>query len=140
MSEPREGEIAMDQPILFISHFRVKPGAVDGLRNMATEVASRMRDEKPRTLSWLAYLDDSGDRISFVHLFADAEAMDLHFEGSDARSRAASGFMEPLGWEIYGAPSEAALREISQMAAMAGVTLRRERDLVAGGFLRMATR
>ena len=127
----------MDQPIVFVSHWRVRPGALDRLRQLSEEVASRMRAEKPRTLSWLAYLDDSGTSISFIHVFADAEAMDLHVEGADARVKAASDYMEPRGWEVYGAASEAVLNQMRRSAAAAGVTLRLEPDLVAGGFLRL---
>ena len=94
-----------------------------------------MRAEKPRTLSWLAYLETSGTSISFVHVFADAEAMDLHIEGADAK--ASSEFIEPRGWEVYGAPSEAALEQMRRTAEAAGATLRLEPEFVAGGFLRL---
>ena len=127
----------MEQPILFVSHWRVQPGALDRLRELSGEVAGRFRTEKPRTLSWLAYLDDSGTSISFVHLFADAEAMELHVEGADARRKAASDLMEPRGYEIYGAPSDSVLDQMRRTADAAGVTLRLEPDLVAGGFLRL---
>ena len=128
----------MNQPIVFVSHWGVKPGALDQLRQMSEEVASRLRAEKPRTLSWLAYLDESGTSISFVHVFADPEAMDLHLEGVWDRAKASADFMEPRGWEIYGAPSESALNQMRGFAAASGVTLRLEPDLVAGGFLRLA--
>src|ERR687892_1952535 len=124
----------MDQPILFVSHWHVQPGALDQLRQLSAEVAARMRAEKPRTLSWLAYLDDSGTSISFVHVFADAEAMDLHIEGA----KAAYDLMEPRGWEIYGAPSDSALGLMRRTAEAAGVTLRHEPQFVMGGFLRLA--
>ena len=128
----------MDQPIVFVSHWGVKPGALDRLRQMSEQVAWRLRAEKPRTLSWLAYLDESGTSISFIHVFADSEAMDLHMEGVWDRAKASSDFMEPRGWEIYGAPSESALDQMRGFAAASGVTLRLEPDLVAGGFLRLA--
>ena len=124
----------MDQPIIFVSHWDVRPGALDRLRQQAAETAARFRAEKPRTLSWLAYLDDSHTRISFVHVFADAEAMDLHIQGA----RPAQDLIEPRGWEVYGAPSDAALAMMGQRAEAAGVTLKLEPEVVAGGFLRLA--
>jgi quinol monooxygenase YgiN len=128
----------MEQPILFVSHWRVQPGGLDRLRQLSGEVAARFRAEKPRTLSWLAYLDDSGTSISFVHVFADAEAMDLHVEGADAGRKAASDLIEPRGYEIYGAPSDSVLDQMRRTADEAGVTLRLEPEFVAGGFLRLA--
>ena len=106
---------------------------------MSEDVAPRMRAEKPRTLSWLAYLDESGTSISFIHVFADSQAMDLHMEGVWDRAKASSDFMEPRGWEIYGAPSESALAQTRGLAAAAGVALRLEPDLLAGGFLRLSS-
>ena len=126
----------MDQPILFVSHWRVQPGALDQLRQLSREVAARFRAENPRTLSWLAYLDESGTSISFVHMFADAEAMDLHVQNADAGRKASAGLIEPQGWEIYGAPSESVLDQMRRTAEAAGVSLRLEPELVAGGFLR----
>jgi len=128
----------MDQPILFVSHWRVKPGRLERLRELCEEVAARFRKEKPRTLSWLAYLDDAGTSISFVHVWADAEAMDLHIEAAAAGRSASADLIEPRGWEIYGAPSGEALEQMRRTAEAAGVPLKLEPQLVAGGFLRLA--
>ena len=58
-------------------------GAVEGIR-----------EGKPRTILFLSYLDEQGGRISFLHAFPDADAMDQHFEGAD--DRAAAKFGVPL--------------------------------------------
>ena len=92
-------EAGMNQPILFVSHWGIQPGALDQLRQLSEEVAARFRAEKPRTLSWLAYMNSSGTSISFVHLFADAEAMDLHIEAAAAGRKASKDLIEPRGWE-----------------------------------------
>lgn len=128
----------MSQPILFVSHWAVRPGALDQLRQLSEEVAARFRAEKPRTLSWLAYLNDSGTSISFVHLFADAEAMDLHIEAAAAGRKASKDLIEPRGWEIYGSPSESAVDQMRRTAETAGVPLNVEPEVLTGGFLRLA--
>ena len=122
----------MGQPIVFISHFTVKAGKLDPLKLLAQEVATRLEAEKPHTLVYLNYLTGRGTQATFVHVFADPEAMDLHFEGSDERSRAAFEFMEPIGWEVYGQPSEAASGTMRQMATSAGVPLTIQPDYMAG--------
>ena len=94
----------MPEPIFFLSHFRVKAGQLDLVRQLTSDVAARLQAEKPRTVLFLSYLDADGGTISFLHAFADAESMDLHFVGSDERSRAAYEHIEPLGWELYGNP------------------------------------
>jgi hypothetical protein len=127
------GEMA--EPIVFISHFRVKEGKLDSLRQFSPVATKRLETEKPRTLVFLAYLDDSGDRVSFVHVFADAESMDLHVKGADERSKAAYEFLQPDGWEIYGRPSDDVIGSMRHAAESSGVTLTLQSEYLAG-FLR----
>ena len=125
----------MAEPIAFISHFRVKPGKLKEVRRLFGSFATQLAVDKPRTTGYLAYVDEAGKRLTILHLFPDAEAMDLHFEGADARSAAAYELFEPSGWEIYGAPSAAALETMQRDAAAAGVSLTVEPTSL-GGFLR----
>jgi quinol monooxygenase YgiN len=125
----------MSGPIVFISHFRVKPGRFDGFSRLSREVATSIEAEKPATAAYLIYLDESRERATFVHLFADERSMDRHFEGADERAIAAFELIEPDGWEIHGAPSAKALETIRQAAAQSGVALAL-RPVLVGGFLR----
>ena len=71
--------------MVFISHFGIKEGALDDMKRLSADVFERLRGEKPRTVLFLAYLDEEGTEVSFLHAFPDAEAMDIHFEGVDER-------------------------------------------------------
>jgi hypothetical protein len=128
--------MAMPEPIFFLSHFRIKDGRLDLVRQHTSEVAARLQAEKPRTLLFLSYVDADGGTVSFLHAFADAESMDLHIVGADERSRAAYAYLEPLGWEVYGNPSSAALETLEQAADSAGLALARHPEYLAG-FLRL---
>jgi quinol monooxygenase YgiN len=128
----------MSRPIVFISHFRVKPGKLDELRDLTQRITRLIEAEKPRTLLFLTYLDEDGGRISFLHAFADAESLDRHFEGSDERSAAAYELIEPDRWEFFGRPSDDAMGVMRQAAAASGATLAVHPAHVAG-FLRLAT-
>ena len=127
----------MSGPVVFVSHFAVKEGRVEELRALAAEIETQLREDKPGTLAYLMYLDEDGSRFTVAHCFPDAEAMDRHFEGSDARTAAAFEVMAPLGWEIYGRPSDAALATMREGAEATGVPLTVLPDHV-GGFLRLA--
>jgi hypothetical protein len=56
--------------------------------------------------------------VSIVHVFADAEAMDLHMEGASDRSRSAMDFLEPIGFELYGQPTEGFKAAMGDMASL----------------------
>lgn len=126
----------MSEPVVFISHFAIKEGTLEDLRELSEEVIENLRQDKPRTVLYLAYLDDEGTQVSFLHAFLDAESMDLHFEGADERAKAAYQYLEPRGWEIYGRPSESAMGSMREAAAGAGVPLTVLPDHL-GGFLRL---
>ena len=126
----------MDNPIVFISHWTIKAGRLDDLKKLVREVVTRMEAEKPRTLIYLVYLNDDDTHATFVHAFADAESMDLHFLGAEERTASALELMEPDGWEISGRASDAALDAMRQMAASAKVPLTVRPDFLTG-FMRL---
>lgn len=128
----------MSEPIVFVSHFRVKEGKLEGMKQLFPQAAKRLEADKPRTLLFLSYLNQNGTRVSIIHAFADAEAMDLHVQGSDERGRAGYEYVAPAGWEIYGRPSPPALDMMRREATSAGVTLTVEPDHLAG-FLRLTS-
>jgi quinol monooxygenase YgiN len=125
----------MSEPVVFISHFTLGDGMREGFEQLASEIVPELEAGKPRTVGYLMYLDEDGRRLTIVHSFPDAAAMDAHFEGSAERSAAAAAFLTPAGWEIYGTPSEAALETMRQAAAGAGVPLEVRLGYL-GGFLR----
>ena len=128
----------MSEPVFFVSHFAVKEGALEGLERMTAEAMERLREAKPRTVLFLSYLDEEGGRISFLHAFPDADAMDEHFAGADERAAAAYEYIEPRGWEFYGKPSEQAMEGMRATAARFGVPLVVE-PRFNGGFLRLGS-
>ena len=127
----------MSEPIVFISHFLIKEGSLDAYRQLQREVAKALHAEKPRTLVFLTYVRHDGTRMTAVHVFADAESMDRHFEGADERTAAAYEFLVPDGWEIYGSPSTQVVDTMRDAAKASGVPLAVQAEHVAG-FMRIA--
>jgi hypothetical protein len=124
-------------PVAMISHFRIKDGKADAARAAFAAVATELGASRPRTAAYVAFTDEAGERLSIVHVFPDAEAMDRHAEGAGERSQAAFELFEPAGWEIYGEPSAAALKTIEDMAVEWGVPVHVERESL-GGFIRLS--
>jgi quinol monooxygenase YgiN len=127
----------MSEPVVFVSHFKIKEGALDDLKRHSADVIGRLREQKPGTVLFLAYVDEQAGEISFLHAFPDADSMDAHFEGVDERVADAYRFIEPRGWEIYGRPNEQAMETMRQAAATSGVSLTVLPDHL-GGFLRLS--
>ena len=121
----------MSEPIVFISHLRIKSGKLDECKQFVQRGATLMESSKPGTVAFLAYLNEDGTEVSFVHLFPDAEAMERHMEGAGDRARAAYELLEPAGFEIYGKAPEAIL-EMLKRASGSGATLRVKPQPLAG--------
>ena len=125
----------MSEPIVLISHHKIKEGKMDAFRAVFPQGTQLIWEQKPGTLVFLSYADEDSGEVSFVHVFPDAEAVDVHLEGVDERSKQAYEFMQPKSLEIYGSPSDEAL-EIMEPTTGSGVTLSINKDSI-GGFLRL---
>ena len=99
----------MSEPIVFISHFKIKEGKLDGLKQHAQMMTELIKAEKPGTVAFLQYLNENETELSIVHVFPDADAFDRHGEGVAERARAAFEFLEPISRELYGMPNEKSL-------------------------------
>ena len=124
----------MVEPVAFISRFRIKPGQRSALDELAAEITPRIQAEWPRTLVYLQYLGP-GDELTIIHVFGDAEAMDIHAERAKGHSPRAMALLEPLSWEIYGPAGGATRAALEGAATQAGVPLRMYPEF-ASGFVR----
>jgi hypothetical protein len=125
----------VDEPIVFISHFRLAPGARPALAEAFAGAVGLIGETKPRTALYAAYLDDAGRDLRIVHAFPDAASMATHFEGAADRANAVATIIAPAGFEVYGNAPPTATEQLRREAHAAGVRL----DLFAdplGGFLR----
>ena len=122
----------MSEPIVFISHHRVKLGKAEALKALTAEIWSALETEKPRTLMNLAYTNVEGTEVTFMHAFHDIEAMQLHWQGADDRSRQAYEYIEPIGFEIYGSTGQQIIEGMQAEAASAGATLTLWPEFVTG--------
>jgi hypothetical protein len=128
----------MAGPIVFISHHRIKQGKLESLTALVPEIWTSLKEEKPRTLLNLAYVNEDGTEVAFMHAFADIEAMQLHWQGADERAEQAYQYMEPIGFEIYGDAGDQVVEGMRSEATAAGATLTLVPEFVAG-FLRLAS-
>jgi len=125
----------MSEPIVFISHNKIKEGKLGALRENSHETMQLLREQKPETVLFLAYVSEDGREVSFLHVFPDAEAMDIHFQGAEERSKKAYEFIEGKSMEIYGTPNDGVL-EMTKQIAESGIKVNIDADYL-GGFLRL---
>ncbi|MEJ2239422.1 MAG: hypothetical protein P8X82_14065 [Gemmatimonadales bacterium] len=124
----------MPDPIVFVSHSRVKEGKLEAFHEMSKEMFSMLEASKPGTILHYGYANEDGSELSFVHVFPDADAMDAHFEGAGDRAGSAMEYIETYQFVVYGTASDQALAMLAQAP---GVELAVYPDSF-GGYLRLA--
>ena len=124
----------MSEPIVFISNQRIKEGKLDEYTQAYRQVAELTEANKPGTVAHLAYVNEDGNEMSIVHVFPDAESMELHMQGVDELAKKAFEFMEIVSFEIYGKPSDTVLEAMKKIVG-SGVTLNIKPQSI-GGYIR----
>jgi quinol monooxygenase YgiN len=127
-------EIEMSEPIVFISHQRVKEGKLEGYKHYYRQVAEQAKANKPGTLAHIAFHNEEGVELSIIHIFPDAESMEAHMQGVDELAKKAYEYVEILSFEIYGKPTEAVLERMMQIVG-SGIPLNIKPQLI-GGYIR----
>lgn len=57
----------MSEPIVFVSHFRVKDRKRAGFEEASHEAAKLLHAKKPHTLAFLVYVEEKSGTASIVH-------------------------------------------------------------------------
>lgn len=105
----------MGTPIVYVSHFRIKSGHTEEWRQLVDSVVPALDRGKPRTAFQHFYTNETETSVSIVHIFPDRGALDLHMEGADSRTQKALEFLEPVGFELYGQPTESLLSAMGEL-------------------------
>ena len=124
----------MSEPIIFISNQRVKEGKLEEYKLYYRQVAEQAKADKPGTVAHLAYLNEAGSELSIIHIFPDAEAMELHMKGVDQLAKKAYEYVEILSFEIYGKPADTVLERMMQIVG-SQIALSIKPQLI-GGYMR----
>jgi quinol monooxygenase YgiN len=124
----------MSEPIIFISHQRVKEGKLEGYKQYYRQVAEQAKANKPGTIAHIAYHNEEGTELSIIHIFPDAEAMELHMKGVDELAKKAYEYVEIISFEIYGKPTNMVVERMMQIVG-SGIKVNTRPQLI-GGYIR----
>ena len=124
----------MPEPIIFIAHQKIKQGKTQEYKKYYQEVAEWMEANKPQTAAHVSYVSEDGTEASVVHIFPDAEAMEIHMQNLGDLGMKAFAVMEIVGFDVYGTPSKMVLDSMLKMIPGAKVMLKPQ---PAGGYIRL---
>jgi hypothetical protein len=105
----------MDEPIVYVSTWRVKAGKFDDYARFYAELVRIVEEHEPRVAAFLAYADDDLTEITNVHVYPDGATLDAHMTVLAEQMRLLPGdltavtqSLEPVRILVLGSPGGAA--------------------------------
>ena len=128
----------MSEPVVYLSTWRIKEGRIADYRRFFAEAVKALRGPDRDVLAFYAFANADGTEITNVHVYPDAETLDRHMAILaeqmgilPATLRSVLEFMEPLGVQVYGAPSGQAA-SMDQGMKDSGVPFTGKEEFVGG--------
>ena len=125
----------MTEPIVFISHQKIKDGKFDAYAQYYRDTVKMVEQTKSQTLANLGYANADSTEFTIVQAFADADAMETHMRGMGDAAKKAFEFVQVYRIEIFGTPTEMVMGIMKQMVG-SGVDFHIDPQAI-GGFMRL---
>jgi len=113
-----EGKVP--QPLVYVDTSEVREGALFELREAIEELVAFIEAHEPRILAYRVHLDDDGRRMTVVHVHPDPASLDHHLEVAGPAFRRFADLLTLRSIDVYGDPSDTALRQIHEKARLLG--------------------
>ncbi len=110
----------MSQPLVYVDVSEVHPGKLVPLKAAIKELAEFVDENEPGLVSYSVYFDESGNRMTVVHVHADSRSLDYHLDVAGPLFREFADFVTLSSIHIYGEPSETALGQLRQKLRILG--------------------
>lgn len=122
----------MSGPFVYIGAFTIKGGRADETRHALRRLVAVVEANEPRLVSFNAYLDEEGTKVSVVQVHPDPDSMELHMKVVADHLSGAFEYLEATESEqIYGRPTTSLAAMLEQWADP-GVSVTRMPVHVAG--------
>jgi hypothetical protein len=123
--------------IVYVDISRVREGALAELKRAIAELADFVAENEPEILAYEVFFSDDGERMTVVHIHAHPASLDHHMDVAGPRFARFADLLTLLEIQVYGKPSEKALRQLRHKAGDLGAGKVVVQDLHAG-FSRLA--
>lgn len=110
----------MAEPLIYVDVAEVREGVLTELKEAIAELAEFIEENEPQLLSYNAYFSHDGTHMSVVHVHADPASLDRHLQIAGPRFATLAELVTLRAIQIYGRPSENALRQLRDKLQLLG--------------------
>jgi hypothetical protein len=112
--------LGASEPIVYIDHSDIREGSLEELRSGVRRLVDFIEAREPRLIAYGFYIDEDAMTMTVVAVHPDPASLELHLDIGGAEFRKLAHLLTLTTIECYGRPSDKALEQLRQKAAMLG--------------------
>lgn len=110
----------MSEQIVYIDRSEILDGKLEELKKGINELVDFVDAREPQLISYGFFINEEAARMTVIAVHPDSASLEYHMEIAGAEFRKLARFVKLLTIEVYGQPSDKALRQLRQKAQMLG--------------------
>jgi hypothetical protein len=114
------GTISVSEAIVYIDHSDVRDGSLEELKAGVRQLVDFIDAREPQLISYGFYIDEAASAMTVVAVHPDSASLELHMDIGGAEFRKLAHMLTLTSIECYGRPSEKALEQLREKAAILG--------------------
>ena len=122
----------MSDAILYLDTSDVREGALEELTSAVERLVEFVKTNEPRLIAYNVYFTDDGTGMTVVSVHPDAASLEYHLEVAGPLFREFVELVTLSSIQIFGQPSEVALRQAHEKSRLLGGAPVRVESLHAG--------
>ena len=108
------------EPIVYIDHSDIREGSLEELVAGVRRLVDFIDAREPQLILYGFYIDEASSTMTVVAVHPDPASLELHLDIGSAEFQKLAHLVTLTAIECYGRPSERALEQLRQKAAMLG--------------------
>lgn len=110
----------MSAPIVYIDRSEILDGKLEELKKAIDDLVEFVDAHEPQLISYGFFINEEATWMTAVAVHPDSASMELHMEIAGPAFRKFTEFIKLMTIEVYGRPSDTALKQLRQKAQMLG--------------------
>jgi hypothetical protein len=112
--------VSASEAIVYIDRSEIRDGSVEELKAGVRRLVEFIDAREPQLISYGFYIDEEAATMTVVAVHPDSASLELHLDVGGGEFRKLAHLLTLTAIECYGRPSERALEQLREKAAMLG--------------------
>lgn len=110
----------MSAPIIYVDQSKIRDGKFKELRTAMNDLIAFIEANEPQLIGYNVYFSDDRQRMTVIHVHADAASLDFHMKVAGQKFPRFAEFIRLAAIDIYGVPSNDLLEQLRRKAQILG--------------------